>query len=134
MVHFLMKNNLFALEQFAFQKNVHAITTVIDYIREEIDNKTMEQACFNDLWKAVDTLDHSILLKKIYALGYRGAIFEISSEYFRIRFQYIKSDNDEIERLLFNTGVSQRSIFFHSSYWSLLMICQDKLEIKAKLP
>ena len=71
-----------------FEKSscVHAISTVTDCIREMVGKKTMGQACFIDLRKALDTIDHSILLKNIYAYGYRGAIFEILSDYFRNRF------------------------------------------------
>ena len=71
MVQFFVNRKLFASEQFGLRKKrscVHAISTVTDYIREKIDKKSTGQACFIDLQKAFDTLDHSILLKKLYSM------------------------------------------------------------------
>ena len=83
MIHFFVKIHCLHRSKLDFEKIscVHAISAVIDYIREKIDEKTMRQACFGDLRKAFDTLDNSILLKKLYAYGYRGSFFEISSDY-----------------------------------------------------
>ena len=94
MVQFFVNRKLFASEQFGFRKKrlcVHAISTVTDYIREKIDKKSTGQACFIDLQKAFDTLDHSILLKNLYAYGYRGPIFEILMDYLANRYQYIET-------------------------------------------
>ena len=86
------KNKLIASEQFGFRKKrscVHAINTVTDYITEKNDKKSTGQACFIDLRKASDTLDHSILLKKPYTFVYRAPIFKILIDYLANRYQYI---------------------------------------------
>ena len=41
-----------------------AIGAITDYIRDVIDRKLNGQACFIDLQKAFDTIDHKLLLKK----------------------------------------------------------------------
>ena len=113
MVQFFVNRKLFASEQFGFRKKrscVHAISTVTDYIREKIDKKSTGQACFIDLQKAFDTLDHSILLKTLYAYGYRGPIFDILMDYLANRYQYIETVNDRTDTLQINTGVPQGSI------------------------
>ena len=113
MVQFFINRKLFASEQFGFRKKrscVHAISTVTDYIREKIDKKSTDQACFIDLQKAFDTLDHSILLKKLYAYGYRGPIFQILMDYLANRYQYIETVNERTDKLQINTGVPQGSI------------------------
>ena len=71
----------------------------------------MGQACFIDLRKAFDTLGYSILFKNLNVYGYRGLIFEGLSDFFRIRFQYIETDNDETEKLQIKTGVPRGSIW-----------------------
>ena len=68
------------------------------------------QACFINLQKAFDTQDHSILLKKLYAYGYRGPIFEILMDYLANRYQYIETVNDRTDKLQIKTGVPQGSI------------------------
>ena len=113
MVQFFINRKLFASEQFGFRKKrscVHAISTVTDYIREKIDKKSTDQACFIDLQKAFDTLDHSILLKKLYAYGYRGPIFQILMDYLANRYQYIETVNERTDKQQINTGVPQGSI------------------------
>ena len=113
MVQFFVNRKLFASEQLGFRKKrscVHAISTVIDYIREKIDKKSTGQACFINLQKAFDTLDHSILLEKLYAYGYRGPIFESLMDYLVKRYQYIETVDDRTDKLQINTGVPRGSI------------------------
>ena len=42
-----------------------------------------------DLRKAFDTLDHNILLKKLYFFGIRGLLFYIFKSYLSNRMQYV---------------------------------------------
>ena len=64
---FLNEFNLIYANQFGFRKKhstEHALTTIIEQIRANLDNKTFSAAVFIDLEKAFDTVNHSILLKK----------------------------------------------------------------------
>ena len=52
----------------------------------------MGQGCSIDLWKALETIDFSVLMKKVDAFGYRGPFLETLRDCFRSRFQYIETD------------------------------------------
>ena len=67
-------------------------------------NKEMHSAAmFLDLSKAFDTLDHSILLKKLDLYGLRG----VCNDWFR---DYL-SDRKLVCRLTTNTGITRSGIF-----------------------
>ena len=50
---------------------IYAIATVTEYVRRAIDNKSTGQACFSDLGKKFDTIDHENLLIKFEAFCFR---------------------------------------------------------------
>ena len=68
MVKYGEKEKILKSTQYGFTSKrscVDAISTVTEYIRTEIDRKSIGQICFLDIQKAFDTLDHNILLNKI---------------------------------------------------------------------
>ena len=58
-----------------------AILNLIDQISCEIDNKIFSMGIFIDLSKAFDTLDHKIVIDKLYHYGIRGIIILIMLAY-----------------------------------------------------
>ena len=65
---FTEKNKLICPMQYGFRNNlscVDAIAAITEFIRTEKDKKAQGQACFIDLQKIFDTLDHDILLRKL---------------------------------------------------------------------
>ena len=113
MINFVNKNKLLSPEQFGFRSKhscVHAISTLTEYMRNEIDRKRTGQACFIDLQKAFDSLNHEILLEKLFNYGFRGPIHEILVDYLRNRCQYVSSHCKKSCKLPITTGVPQGSI------------------------
>ena len=65
---------------------------------------------FLDFSKAFDTIDHSILLRKLYKYGIRGVANDLVKSYLKKRKQYVSFDKISSESLLINCGVPQGSI------------------------
>ena len=68
MIKFCKKNCIISRNQYGIRLNrscTDAIVSITDFIRTEIDRKSLGQACFIDLQKAFDTLDHNVLLQKM---------------------------------------------------------------------
>jgi hypothetical protein len=87
---YLSKYNIFNVHQFGFRKKhstVMALMEVIDKILEGLDRGDAVAAIYLDLQKAFDTVDHSILLQKMYNYGIRGTY----SNGFKIIYQIANS-------------------------------------------
>ena len=72
---YLISNKVLTPNQSAFRKMHSTIASLIngtDYWYEYMDNRQLNLAIFLDLKKAFDTVDHTILIKKLNALGMRG--------------------------------------------------------------
>ena len=65
---------------------------------------------FIDLSKAFDTIDHKILLQKLYNYGIRGNAHNLMLSYLTNRYQYVKIGNEISDKLLVKYGVPQGSV------------------------
>ena len=66
---------------------------------------------FIDFSKAFDTIQHSILLKKLDHYGIRGIALDLIKDYLTNRKQYIFWDNNYSSSLMdITTGVPQGSV------------------------
>ena len=65
---------------------------------------------FLDLRKAFDTIDHGILLQKLYHSGFRGPINQYLASYLSGRKQHIQVGNFKSDSLPITKGVPQGSI------------------------
>ena len=57
----------------------------VDEISKAIDNDLCTIGIFMDLSKAFDTIDHGILLQKLYQYGFRGVSNELFCNYLNNR-------------------------------------------------
>ena len=81
-----------------------------DYILQEIDKGNFCCGVFMDLSKAFDTIDHHILLQKLYLYGIRGLPLQWFHSYLSNRKQYVVVDGVESTQLDVNLGVPQGSV------------------------
>ena len=65
---------------------------------------------FIDLNKAFDTIDHKILLQKLYNYGIRGNAHNLMLSYLTNSYQYVKIGNEISDKLLVKYGVPQGSV------------------------
>ena len=99
--------------QFGFRQKYstnHALLSIVEKIRESLDNKTFSCGVFVDLEKAFDTVNHAILLKKLEHYGIRGPVQNWFSSYLESRKQKVVFDGTSSPLLNISCGVPQGSI------------------------
>ena len=112
-LYFMDHNDVFYRYQFGFRQRhstQQAIITLVDRITNSLDTGDIVISVFLDLKKAFDTVNHSILLKKLYAYGIRGVTLYWSRSYLTNRSQYVIYDNKQSDTRLITCGVPQGSI------------------------
>ena len=103
------------MRKFGFCKShstSHAIITLIDRVSQALDTGKYVVGLYLDitLRKAFDAVPHSILLKKLYALGVRGNLYNWFESYLKNKKQYVIYNNSESDIGSITHGVPQGSI------------------------
>ena len=111
---YLVNKKILYSKQFGFQKGhstEHAIAQLADQIHKSFENDNYTLGVFIDLYKAFDTVDHAMLLKKLENYGIKDTNLAWFRSYLTNRKQWIQITNDSKSDLR-NTpcGVSQGSI------------------------
>ena len=110
---YMHKNKLLYVSQYGFRK-IHstelASVELVDRIRLYIDIGKVPLSVFLDLSKAFDTLDHSILLKKLRFYGISGTSLKWFSSCLVNRKQWVDCDGTFSTLTNLNTGVPQGSV------------------------
>ena len=108
---YLETNNLIPNSQYGYRKNhstCHATLHFVKQIEQILDNGETAVSVFMDLSKAFDTVDKSILCKKLHELGVGTISNKLIENYMTNRYFYVKSDNNVAYHM--NYGVPQGSI------------------------
>ena len=108
-IHFT-HNNLFYESQYGFRKKHStelAVLELIDRITQSLDNGQTPVNIYLDLSKAFDTLDHNILLHKLWHYGVNDSALKLLSSYLSNRKQYVNYRNCNSELTPLRVGVPQ---------------------------
>ena len=111
--NFFEKNNILHKFQFGFRKNHStslALLDVIDSCYKNLDVNNIVVGIFCDLQKAFDTVNHSILLSKLYSYGIRGMMFNWLKDYLHNRKQFTVVNNVSSTIDYVTCGVPQGSV------------------------
>ena len=110
---FIDQRNILSSSQYGFRKNIStsmALLDLVDKISNSIENSEYTLGIFLDLAKAFDTVNHTILLTKLYHYGIRGIPYNWFKNYLSNRHQYVSLNNINSNKLPVTCGVPQGSI------------------------
>ena len=113
LLKYINDNNLLYKYQFGFQKgrSTHmALIILIDKISEALENGDCVIGIFLDFSKAFDTVDHIILLQKMYLYGIQDTTLSWFENYLSNRKQYVTYNGIKSQTEKINCGVPQGSI------------------------
>ena len=88
----------------------HAVIQLVEKMGKAIDTGKIVIGVYLDIKKAFDVISHHILLKKLYALGIRGNLFNWVKSYLTNRSQFVSYNNVKSEIKFVTHGVPQGSI------------------------
>ena len=111
--NFLESSGLIFDLQFGFRKKhstSHALLSILDEIRQNLDKNTFSCGVFVDLEKAFDTVNHNILLKKLEHYGIRNIANRWFESYLSDRKQFVSLGGTNSNNLPITCGVPQGSI------------------------
>ena len=114
LIDFIEKHHLLYQFQFGFRKNhstFMALVILLEKITEALENSKFAICILIDFRKAFDTVEHYILLQKLYHYGIRGNALQWFNSYLSNRHQYVNYNNTSSDMKLITCGVPQGSIF-----------------------
>ena len=110
---FLEKNEILVDGQYGFRKarsTSMAITHLIEELTNANEEKKITVGVFIDLKKAFDTIDHTLLLRKLKHYGIRGVANNWLESYLDSRKQFVSLNDCNSDVLNVKCGVPQGSI------------------------
>ena len=110
---FLENCNILYERQFGFRKGHstnHALISIVEEIRKNLDNGFFTCGIFVDLEKAFDTVNHGILVKKLEHYGINGPYNNWIKSYLSKRSQCVTLNGEKSKKLTITCGVPQGSV------------------------
>jgi len=93
---YLIENNIISVHQSGFRKGQSTATSLLTTTNSwliNMDSGLINGVVFLDLCKAFDTIDHEILMNKLYLYGVKGSALRWFKSYLMHREQVCKIDN-----------------------------------------
>lgn len=113
LVQHMTENDIIISEQSAYRKS-HSCETALNYViadwKCEIDERNCILAVFVDFKRAFETIDRSVLLKKLECYGIRGSELAWFTDYLTDRYQTTKFGKTTSSQLRNELGLPQGSV------------------------
>ena len=112
MYSFLNNNNLIYEKQFGFRAKHsvnHALISTTELIKSQLEHGNYVAGIFIDLEKAFDTVNHEILIQKLFHYGFRGVSQKLLKSFLSNIKQYVSINGIESDKLDVTRGVPQGS-------------------------
>lgn len=113
MASFIDKYKIMSPSQYGFiagRGTQPLLDTFSDDLNYGFENNLFTCACFLDVSKAFDTVNHSILLSKISAIGFRGPFLSLLENFLLGRTQLVSVNNVQSSTVSLKSGVPQGSV------------------------
>ena len=110
---FLEKNNILYGSQFGFRKGLSTSMALLEFLNKIVDafeKDSFVMGIFIDLSKAFDTINHEILLTKLYNYGLRGIAHKWFFSYLTNRKQCTRFNNSLSDFQYIRCGVPQGTL------------------------
>ena len=110
---YLDKYNLITDNQFGFRKGYNTTMAVTEFYEKLLNSKDEGYATcavLLDLSKAFDSVNHTIILHKLYQYGIRGNAWKLFQSYLRNRVQFVSDNTSKSNYTDVNIGVPQGSV------------------------
>ena len=110
---FISKFLIMTPVQFGFIKGLstcNAMTKFCEYVYDVFNKKEISVQVFIDFKKAFDSVNHSILIRKLERYGIRGMALQLLTNYLTNRFQNVKVGNSISSLQHVTMGIPQGSV------------------------
>ena len=113
MLSFISRQQILTPVQFGFRNGFstsHAVIKLVSHIVQAYHEKVYCACFFLDLRKAFDTVNHTLLIRKLEHYGFRGQFSSYMRSYYNGRKQYVQADGHNSSLKSISCGVPQGSI------------------------
>ena len=118
-MNYVVTNNILAQEQYGFWPSSStelASFNFINNILNEFQKKNIVGGIFLDLQKALDCINHDILLNKLNSYGVTGGFFKLINTFLQNRYQRVVLNNNYSNSV--SNGAKQPMVFPRDRYWA----------------
>ena len=113
LMNYLEKFSILSDNQYGFRKkkdSIQAATFLWKQIQANWKAQMKTNCIFVDFRKAFDSVDHEVLLQKLYHIGVRGISHKLIANYLAEKFQYVRINDKSSAMKSIKRGVPQGSI------------------------
>lgn len=113
LINYLDRIHFFSSNQYGFRSGMNTEAALNNFMKQVsggVNDGKRVSGLFLDIKKAFDTVEHEVLLSKMYSSGIRGIVLHWFESYLTNRTQSVKIKNEYSEKGIIRYGVPQGSV------------------------